>query len=63
MSLKKAQPDPEAGAGYGTIELEATTEPRTLRRRVVLAATVALMVVFAGTGKYFVPLGSLEALA
>ena len=63
MSHKNAQPDPEAGSGYGTIEPEATTEPRTSRLRLVLAAAVAMIVIFAGTGKYFVPLGSLEALA
>mmetsp|Transcript_2541 Transcript_2541/g.7452 ORF Transcript_2541/g.7452 Transcript_2541/m.7452 type:complete len:170 (+) Transcript_2541:266-775(+) len=37
--------DPEAG--YGSIEPEAKTEPRPSRRRLVLAAAVAAMVVFA----------------
>ena len=45
MSRKDAQPDPEAGIGYGSIELEATTEPRPSRRRLVLAAAVFGVVV------------------
>jgi hypothetical protein len=49
MSRKDAQPDPEAGAGYGTIEPEPRTEPRPSRRRLVLAAAVAA-IVFAAAG-------------
>ena len=48
MSRKDAQPDPEAGAGYGTIEPEVKTEPRPSRRRLVLAAAVAAIVFAAG---------------